>query len=190
MILINVLSFLDPFDCGATTGCGGDGWLISDTSLLPFVVNATCADSAATPFTSLSALNCKCPTTSILPCTCLPTSGSDTTLTISCAAQSLSDSAMNKIVSNIDPTTPVDTMDLSSNKLTFIPKGLPKLKQLVNLIVSSNAITTIETSDLTVTGSVTNLDLSSNLIATIADSSLPCAINIFYYSFIHCTIKS
>ena len=80
---------------------------------------------------------------------------------------------METIVTYIDPTTPVDTIDLSSNKLKYIPKGLPKITQLVNLVVSSNAITAIESGDLTMTGSVTNLDMSSNLIATIADSSLP-----------------
>ena len=80
---------------------------------------------------------------------------------------------MKTIVANIDPTTPVDTIDLSSNKLTRMPKNLTKFNELVNLNISSNAIAAIESGDLTMTGSVTNLDMSSNLIATIADSSLP-----------------
>ena len=147
--------------------------MISDPTLLPFVVNATCGDEVKTPFTSLSALNCKCPAVSILPCTCLPTSGSTTSLTISCAAQGLTDSEMEAIVTNIDPTTPLDTFDLGSNKLTRIPKGLPQFTQLVNLVVSSNSIAAIESGDLSVTGPVKTLDLSSNLIAAIADASLP-----------------
>jgi len=80
---------------------------------------------------------------------------------------------MEAIVTNIDPTTPLDTFDLGSNKLTRIPKGLPQFTQLVNLVVSSNSITAIESGDLSVTGSVKTLDLSSNLIASIADASLP-----------------
>lgn len=50
-------------------------------------------------------------------------------------------------------------LKLKSNKLTYIPKGLPKLKQLVKLIVSSNTITAIKSDDLIVSKSVTNLEI-------------------------------
>ena len=164
---------LDPFDCGAQIGCGGDGWLISDSNLSPYVINATCSDTLATRFTSLSAINCQCPAISIVPCTCVPTTGSNTTLTISCASQSLSDSAMAAIVNEIPVTTPVDTIDLSGNQLSKVPSGLPQYQQLVSVNISSNAITTVNSGDLTVDGSVTNLDMSSNVITTISSNSLP-----------------
>ena len=76
-------------------------------------------------------------------------------------------------MTNIDPTTPLDTLDLGSNKLTRIPKCLPQFTQLVNLVVSSNSIAAIQSGDLSVTGPVKTLDLSSNIIAAIADASLP-----------------
>jgi len=86
---------------------------------------------------------------------------------------SLTDSQMEAVVKKIEATTPVDTMDLSLNLLTQIPKGLTQFAQLANLNVSSNVITAVNSGDLSLTGSVTNLDMSSNAIATIADSSLP-----------------
>ena len=172
-----LFTIADPFDCGATIGCGGDGWLISDSTLSAFVVNATCSDPNATPFSALTALNCKCPAVSISPCSCQPTTDSSTTLTISCAAKSLTDSGMKTIVNKIPATTPVDTMDLSSNQLTQIPKGLTQFAQLANLNLSLNAITAVNSGDLSLKGTVTNLDMSSNAITTIADSSLPGEMN-------------
>ena len=80
---------------------------------------------------------------------------------------------MKTIVNNIPATTPVDTMDLSSNQFTQIPKGLTQFAQLANLNVSFNAIAAVNSGDLSLKGTVTNLDMSSNAIATIADSSLP-----------------
>ena len=80
---------------------------------------------------------------------------------------------MSTIVQNIPATTPVHTFDLSGNKLTKVPSGLPQYQQLVTMNMSSNSITTVNTGDLTVTGAVTNLDMSSNVIATINNNSLP-----------------
>ena len=173
MKLINVLSLSDPFDCGATTGCGGDGWLISDPTLSTFVVNATCSDSAATPFSSLFAINCKCPVAPILPCTCLPTNGDNTTLTIDCSSQGLDDSAMEAIVKNIPATTPMTVFNLDNNLLTRIPANLPQYTQLHTLIISMNKISAVNANEVTLLADVKNLDLSSNKITQIAAASLP-----------------
>lgn len=176
--------FLDPFDCGATVGCGGDGWLISNSTLSPFVVNATCSDSTATPFSSLSELNCQCPTASILPCSCQPTTGSNSTLTIDCSNQGLTTDEMEAIVKKIPPTTPVNVMNLSGNKFTRIPAGLLQFPQLIVLNLSSNAITVVNSGDLSVAASVTTLDLSSNAIEIISIASFP-GESTFVYRLLH-----
>ena len=163
----------DPFDCGATIGCGGDGWLISNKSLLAFVTGATCNDKAKTPFSSLAPIECQCPLATILPCTCQATDGHNTTLTIDCSSQGLDDADMETIVKNIPATTPVAILNLQNNSLTHIPANLPQYTQLVSLNMSSNAITVVNAGDLTVAAFVTSLDLSSNAIAAISANSLP-----------------
>ena len=161
--------------CGAQIGCGADGWLISDSTLSPYVVNATYADTFATPFSSLSAINCQCPTVSIAPCICVPTTTNslNTTLTVSCADQGLGDSDMTKIVGNIPATTPLDILIMSKNTLTKIPDSLPQYTQLTTLSVASNAITSVATGQVALTANVVLLDFSSNQISTIAAGSLP-----------------
>jgi Leucine-rich repeat (LRR) protein len=145
-----------------------------DPTLLAFVVNAQCNDESSTPFTSLTALNCQCPSASILPCSCQPTAGiSNSSLTIDCSNQGLEDNAMNAIVDNIPATTPVDTMDLSWNKLTQIPTGLPQYKTLAILNISSNLIEAVNEGELSLNGSVVKLDISFNVITKISPNSLP-----------------
>ena len=141
-----------------------------------YVKNAACSDS--TPFSSLTELNCKCPVASIAPCSCQPTTGSDTTLTISCANQNLDDTTMASIIANVPPTTPVDTFDFSQNLLTVVPPNLPQFNQLTNLNLSTNAIVAVGTGELNLAAAVNSLDLSSNQIEAIAASSLPG--NLFY----------
>ena len=167
----------DPFDCGALIGCGGDGWLISNSNLYVYVINATCSDTFATPFTSLTALNCQCPEVSIAPCTCEPTATTDgsapTMLTVSCANQKLDDPTIADVIVRVAPTTPLDTLNLRNNSITFVPKGLAQYTRLVDLVVSFNAITKINLDDLNLPAPVVNLDLSFNTITAIANSSLP-----------------
>ena len=169
--------FLDPFDCGALIGCGGDAWIITNSSLLAYVKNATCSDTFATPFTSLTALNCQCPEVSIAPCTCGPTATTDgsapTMLTVSCANQKLDDPTIADVIVRVAPTTPLDTLNLRNNSITFVPKGLAQYTRLVDLVVSFNAITKINLDDLNLPAPVVNLDLSFNTITAIANSSLP-----------------
>ena len=172
MILIFlILSQLDPFDCASTIGCGSEGWIIPDASLNVYVKNATCSDT--TPFSSLTELNCKCPVASIAPCSCQPTAGSDTRLTISCANQNLNDTKMKAIIANVPPTTPVDTFDFSQNQLTAVPAGLPQYATLVSVRVANNSISSIGSTDLSLTGNVLLIDLSFNQITVIAAGGLP-----------------
>ena len=168
-----LLLLSDPFNCGAAIGCGGDGWLISDPSLLSFVANATCSDSAATPFPSLTALNCQCPELSIAPCTCQPSEGSSTSLTISCANLGKDNAAIETVVANTPATTPVDTFDLSGNILTSISADLPQYKTLIRVSFANNSITSIGSTDLSLTGNVLLIDVSYNQISNIAAGSLP-----------------
>ena len=147
--------------------------MISDPTLSPFVTNATCGDSAVTPFTSLTALNCQCPSTSISPCTCQPSAGSDTTLTISCADQGLDDTAIGAVIANTPATTPVDSLDLRGNQLTSVPSGLPQYAYLIRVTVANNSITSIGSTDLSLTGNALLIDLSHNQISDIAPGSLP-----------------
>jgi len=171
--LFNCFPLSDPFDCGAKIGCGGDGWLISDSTLSTFVVNATCGDSASTPFTSLTALNCQCPVPSIASCTCQPSAGKTTTLTISCANQGLDDTAIETVITNTEANSPVDTFDLSGNQLTIVPKNLPQYTKLVSVSLANNSITSVGSTDLSLTANVTLIDLSNNQISSIAAGSLP-----------------
>ena len=93
-------------------------WLISDPTLLAFVVNAQCNDTAATPFTSLTALQCKCPSApfrrAVASCQLTMADGSSA-LTIDCSSRGLDDKAMQAIVANIPPTTPLDVLVLDGN---------------------------------------------------------------------------
>ena len=168
---MNNIFIADPFDCASKIGCGSEGWIIPDASLNVYVKNATCSDT--TPFSSLTELNCKCPVASITPCSCQPTAGSMTTLTISCASLNLNDTTMKAIIANVPPTTPVDTFDFSGNLLTAVPANLPQFNQLANLNLANNSIAAVATAELNLPAAVKSLDLSSNQISTIAASSLP-----------------
>ena len=171
IFIFHIFSQLDLFDCASKIGCGSEGWIILDASLNVYVKNATCND--ATPFSSLTELNCECPVASIGPCSCQPTAGSNATLTISCENQNLDDAAMKAIIDNVPPTTPVDTFDFSQNQLTAVPTGLTQYATLVSVTVASNSITSIGSNDLSLTGNVLLIDLSFNKISVIAPGSLP-----------------
>ena len=73
----------------------------------------------------------------------------------------------------IRPTTPVDVLNLSGNKFTRIPAGLTQFEQLINVNLSSNAITAVNAGDLNVSSAVTHVDISSNAITAISANSLP-----------------
>ena len=92
-------------------------WLISDPTLLAFVVNAQCNDTAATPFTSLTALQCKCPSAPFRRAVVsqLTMADGSSALTIDCSSRGLDDKAMQAIVANIPPTTPLDVLVLDGN---------------------------------------------------------------------------
>ena len=155
------------------SGCDGGSWLISNTTMKTFVTNATCSDADSTPFTALTALNCKCPIYSISPCTCRTTMGSNTTLTISCANKNITDSSMAKIFTKIPASTPVDQLDLSGNLLTRVPANLTQYPTLNKLSLASNSITSIASGDLTLPANVIVLDVSKNLISSVSKDSLP-----------------
>jgi Leucine-rich repeat (LRR) protein len=80
---------------------------------------------------------------------------------------------MKAIVENIPATTPVDTMDLSGNKMTQIPTGLAQYKTLANLNISSNLIEAVNEGELSLNGPVVKLDISFNGITKISTNSLP-----------------
>ena len=94
-------------------------------------------------------------------------------LTVSCANQKLDDPTIADVIVRVAPTTPLDTLNLRNNSITFVPKGLAQYTRLVDLVVSFNAITKINLDDLNLAAPVVNLDLSFNTITAIANSSLP-----------------
>ena len=171
------------------TGGGGVGWLISDPTLSAIVANATCGDSAVTPFTSLTALNCKCPVLSISPCTCQPSVGGNTVLTISCADQGMDKTAIGTVIANTPATTPVDSLDLCGNQLTSLPTGLRQYATLVRVTVANNSITSIRSIDLSLTGNALLIDLSHNPISDIATGSLPGKQFCFLYTYFNCRFR-
>ena len=141
---------------------------------------AKCTDGTVVSTSTLTSLICKCPTyaVDIAPCVCGATRDSSTTLTVSCAAQNLNDSAMAAVIVKIDPTTPLDTFLLNNNRLLSVPAGLDRYKQLANVNLANNSITAIGSTDLsTLTASVQLIDLSSNRITAIADGCFPGALN-------------
>ena len=158
-----------------------DAFNLTTANSYYFIVNDSyplCNDgSTVDNFLNLTVI-CKCPaySTYIAPCVCGPTKNSEgvsSTLTISCAAQSLGDSALSDIFKNVSSTSPVDTMNLSGNQLTKIPSGLPQYETLVSVTVANNSITSVGSTDLSLSGNVTLIDLSYNQISVIAPGSLP-----------------
>ena len=80
---------------------------------------------------------------------------------------------MKAIIANVPPTTPVDTFDFSQNQLTAVPAGLPQYATLVSVTVANNSISSIGSTDLSLTGNVLLIDLSFNQITVIAAGGLP-----------------
>ena len=80
---------------------------------------------------------------------------------------------MTTIVNNIPATTPVAILNLGNNKMTKIPAKLPQYAQLQTLIVSNNAIATVNAKEVTLLANVAYLDFSGNKITKIAAGSLP-----------------
>ena len=160
-------------DCGSPSGdqCGSERWLFSDATLLPFV-KGTCQNG--NEFSSYSSEVCFFPpATELGGCTCALTTGSDTTVTISCASLSLDDTAVEALVDKI-AWAPIDTFDLSGNLLTKIPANLaPQLASVTTLSLTSNGITSIGSGELKLQATVVSLDVSSNSISTIAADALP-----------------
>jgi Leucine-rich repeat (LRR) protein len=90
-----------------------------------------------------------------------------------CANQGLGDTAIGTVVANTPVTTPIDTFDLSGNKLTIVPKDLTQYAQLTRVTLANNSITSVGSTDLSLTGNVVLIDLSNNQISSIAAGSLP-----------------
>jgi len=170
-------AYIGPFDC-TNTSCGSSFQWLYLSNYLDYVHKGTessngakCADGTVVP-TRLNPLICKCPTfaTDISPCVCAETDNSMTTVTVSCAGQNINDTKMASIVNNIPVSTPMEKLDVRANQLTKMPPKLPTFTQLVYLLLASNAITSIASGDLNLTGPVHIIDLSSNRI-TFIDSS-------------------
>ena len=165
-------------DCDINRGCGSENWLLSNATLSAYIYSgATCGDSAKTPFSSFTQLNCKCPgsPSQLGPCTCKPTvGGTNTTLTFSCANAGYNDTTMASVVSLFTPENPVDVVDLSGNALTKVPSNLPQSFLLVvSLSLANNQITSIGSGQLNLVAPVASLDVSTNNISSIAASALP-----------------
>ena len=179
-IVYSLFTFsLDPIDCDINRGCGSESWLLGNYTLANYIYSdATCGDSAKTPFSSFTRLRCQCPAVAsslLSPCTCKPTGGSNSsTLTFSCANSGLNDTTMASVASLFTPANPVDVMDLSGNVLTRVPPNLPQLfPQVTSLSLANNTITSIGSGQLNVTATVTSLDVSTNKISSIATNALP-----------------
>ena len=174
-----LLVFPDPFDCDVNRGCGSESWLLSNATLSAYIESgARCGDTARTPFSSFTPLQCQCPavpSSQFGSCTCKPTGGSSTTtLTLSCANGGLNDTTMAGVISLFAPANPVDVVDLSNNSLTQVPSNLPQsFPQVTSLSLANNQITSIGSGQLNLAATVASLDVSANSISSIATNALP-----------------
>ena len=127
-----------------------------------------------------------CPTaSSISPCVC--SASSATTLFIDCSNQTLTDVATQ--LSNIPPTTPVDSMNFAFNKLTTVP-DTRTYTGLKYLNLSSNAITEIPATGLPAPATLVSLDLSNNQLATFVYSHFTGFNSFTYFNMSHNLINS
>ena len=151
------------------------------------------ATDEATAFTDLTTAVCLCPSsTSLGPCSCGLTTGSSSTVNVTCVSMELGDSGTAKILLSVPPTTPLDTLILSGNNLTKVPsvpsrrfKSISDMSRgastslltpftLLNYVdLSSNVITIIGTGDLALKAPVKFLNLARNVISSVAAASLP-----------------
>ena len=150
--------------------------------------NAKCSDGADFS-TVLKPLSCQCPTYPVVHCTCGVTMNSATSLTITCANQSLSDSAISPIFDQFPATTPVDTINLSNNTLTKVPVAqLKKYTQLANVLMSNNNIAALAANDFNLTANASRIDLSANSITSIEPNALPS--NLYMRNILKSTTES
>lgn len=166
----------------STAQCGSEQWFLTNSTLQPFI-KGTCQNGVA--FSSYSAVSCLCPAAvDISPCTCGFTNSQNTTVTIDCSNNNLTDTAMTEIMNKIYPWSPVDTIYFNGNNLTQIPAGLAKFTQLHWLEFQSNSITSIGLNDLSgLTAPVEEINLSTNQITTIADGAFPSSSSKFLIIF-------
>lgn len=166
----------------STAQCGSEQWFLTNSTLQPFI-KGTCQNGVA--FSSYSAVSCLCPAAvDISPCTCGFTNSQNTTVTIDCSNNNLTDTAMTEIMNKIYPWSPVDTIYFNGNNLTQIPAGLAKFTQLYWLEFQSNSITSIGLNDLSgLTAPVEEINLSTNQITTIADGAFPSSSSKFLIIF-------
>ena len=186
------------WDC-TWTSCGGFNWWVAMNSTAKDYVRlgsgstaAKCSDGTIISTTNLTPIICKCPTYAldIAPCLCVPTTdkSSGTTVTLKCDPSINGDSRINiddvtmaGVIGNVSASTPLDTINLSSNQLTQVPASLTQYTQLVSVSLASNNITFVDVNQLNLTASVQLIDLSSNQITNVAAGVFP---SIFFYSSI------
>ena len=167
------IPLVDPFDCGATTGCGSEGWFISaNSNLKQYITGGTCADS--TPFSSIP----PCPPASyIAPCSCQVSNISPCHLSLTCANTNQDNDAIQSFITsgNVSAIAAlVDSVDFSNNSLTKVPTGLVStFPAVVSVTLSGNKITSLVNGDLSDMKNVVLVDVSRNEIQTIASGSLP-----------------
>ena len=110
---------------------------------------STCPDGTAIS-TGLTSVICDCPLypSIIAPCTCGASTGSTTTLTISCSNKGVNETTLPPILAQLPATTPIDTYDFSSNQFTtfdaswFNANTASSQKTVISF--KSNQITKIE----------------------------------------------
>ena len=167
-------SIVVPLDCNATS-CGSVAWITTNPKYKDYFVKGYCG-ADGTPLTSFTAAKCFCPSPDLIsPCTCADSTSYPGTVDIVCTGNTIADSRMQQIISNIPATTPIGKLDLSSTGITQVPPGLTKFKTISELSVAGDAIDIIRTGEMSLTSpTLMKLDLSAcNLLVTIEDDSLP-----------------
>jgi len=166
---------------------------------LASIQGGVCGDADATDFSALTTAICLCPSsTAIQPCACALSTGSNSTVTITCADAGLGDSKIAEILVKVSAKTPLDTLVLSGNKLTKVASTsrrsgsgiededmirataitslLTQFTQLNYVDLSSNVIITIGAGELALTAPVNFLSLANNTITSIEADALPSTI--------------
>ena len=175
-------------DCNATS-FGSLSWLTGNPNYRNYLSNAKCADD--TPLESITAAAVNgallgssggiaiclyCPSaTLITPCSCAASKSYPGTVDIVCAGNTIADSRMQEIISNINATLPIGKLDLSGTGIAQVPSGLTKFKTISELNLAANQIAAVNNGALAVNSStLMKLYLSGNTqLATIDNSSLP-----------------
>ena len=174
-------------DCNATS-FGSLSWLTGNPNYRNYLSNAKCADDTPLESITAAAVNgavlgssggiakCVCPSADLIsPCTCADSTSYTGRVDIVCAGNTIADSRMQEIISNIPATTPIGKLDLSSAGITQVPPGLTKFTTISELSMGGNPIEAVNNEALAISSStLMKLDLGGCYgLKTIEDDSLP-----------------